>query len=312
MARIRKLFSLVVVLSSLMLFSFSAKAEEIDNRKNQYTIPEGTVYWESSQGMGTGKHNTVSQKNLYTKTNEEGDLDVRVNGFSLLDIFGNVVESHFSNDCENFEIPEDEEAYNLMFHVTTTDAAGGYRLGWVKETDVFLADETKYEIKPITEEDVSVFYTERQKEAKKIAETLQDEIEKDKEIPRESVIVADFSGSMYSFQENVLNRLNDMSGKKYVFGEDIVEYSPDEGEWQYAIGGGTDIMNSLNKTVTAGNSHIYLLTDLGDNCENNIEQNLDFRGVITIVYYPGYDKASVRGVYEVISNAYPNARVEGF
>ena len=309
MARIRKLFSLVVVLSSLMLFSFSAKAEEIDNRKNQYTIPEGTVYWESSQGMGTGKHNTVSQKNLYTKTNEEGDLDVRVNGFSLLDVFGNVVESHFSNDCETFEIPEDEEAYNLMFHVTTTDATGGYRLGWVRETDVFLADETKYEIKPITDEDVSVFDTERQKEAKKIAETLQDEIEKDKEIPRESVIVADFSGSMYSFQENVLNRLNDMSGKKYVFGEDIVEYSPDEGEWQYAIGGGTDIMNSLNKTVTAGNSHIYLLTDLVDNCENNIEQNLDFCGVITIVYYPGYDKASVRGVYEVISNAYPNAKV---
>lgn len=312
MVKIRKIFSFFIVLSSFILFSFSASAEDIDNSQNQYTIPEGTIYWESSWNMGSGNHNSVNEKNACTKMNEGGDLNVQVNGFSLMDFDGNIVKSYFDDNCESFNIPKDKNACNLMFHVAANDDAGGYRLGWVNEKDVFLADSSQYEIKQITDDDVSLFDTESEKEAEKIAETLQEEIKKDEEIPRESIILADFSGSMYSFQEDVLNRLNNMSGKKYVFSEDVIEYSPEEENWFYKIGGETDIMGSLNKIVTAGDAHIYLLTDLGDDNGTKIEQNLDYCGVITIVYYPRYTKYIVKSVYSDIANAYPNARIEGF
>ena len=64
-----------------------------------------------------------------------------------------------------------------------------------------------------------------EKDVAKTANTLNNAILEDMEIPRESYILGDCSGSMEAFQEDVLQKVQVSEGKKYVFSEKSEEFS---------------------------------------------------------------------------------------
>ena len=127
------------------------------------------------------------------------------------------------------------------------------------------------------------------KDVAKTANTLNNAILEDMEIPRESYILGDCSGSMAAFQEDVLQKVQVSEGKKYVFAEKSEEFSANRSILDYDIGGATDIVEAINVALKEApkDAHIYLLPDLEDNCSGVFDKNVcqDFEGIITIVYY---------------------------
>lgn len=314
----RLLKNLVVFAMTMVTFivlGMAAKAEEIviDNNTVQYTVSETTVYWESSKYGGVGKHNTISEENPYTNVGN-GILPVRINGYSVLDTDGEITNSYFDENVQKFTIPAITSEYKLMVHIDGVDE-GNYRLGWIEFEQVNYGEEkTDYDVSVIPEEkeqEQEWFEKSEQKNVEETANTLQENVETDSEIPRESYILADFSGSMFDFQNDVLEKLENTTGKKYVFSESIAEFVLGKDRWDYNFDGSTDIANALNTLNMSNDSHVYILSDLCDNCGTKIEANEDFCGEITIVYYPT-DSWFALDFMKQLRQAYPNATITGF
>ena len=107
MARLLKtLFVFAMTMVMFMVFSIVANAEEIviDNNTVQYTVSEGTVYWESSRYGGVGKHNTISEANPYTNVSS-GIFHVRINGYSVINADGKITDSYFDENIQKFVLP---------------------------------------------------------------------------------------------------------------------------------------------------------------------------------------------------------------
>lgn len=136
-----------------------------------------------------------------------------------------------------------------------------------------------------------------EKDVAKTANTLNNAILEDMEIPRESYILGDCSGSMAAFQEDVLQKVQVSEGKKY-----------------YDIGGATDIVEAINIALKEApkDAHIYLLSDLGNNCESVFDEDAcsSFEGIVTIVYYPSEYEYSVRKFIERMQAQMPKATFE--
>lgn len=136
-----------------------------------------------------------------------------------------------------------------------------------------------------------------EKDVAKTANTLNNAILEDMEIPRESYILGDCSGSMAAFQEDVLQKVQVSEGKKY-----------------YDIGGATDIVEAINVALKEApkDAHIYLLSDLGNNCESVFDEDAcsSFEGIVTIVYYPSEYEYSVRKFIERMQAQMPKATFE--
>ena len=309
---LRSIFIFVVAIIGSMAFDVTASAEEIvvDNTI-PYTVSEGSVYWESSEYGGSGIHNTVCDENRYTDINS-GKLNVWVDGYSIIDQNGNIVKSYFNEKVQKFSIPETTVEQKLMLHIWGADKES-YRLGWIKSNDLSSnedkADYISSEIPEGKEEEW--FENSEEKTIEKTADTLKNKLEEDAKIPRESYILADFSGSMTDFQLDVLEKLENTSGEKYVFAEGIEEFVLGKDVWTYDIGGATNIANALNTLHMTSDSHIYILSDLLDNCGTEIEINKDFVGEITIVYYPS-SYIFAKYFMEQLREAYPNAKITGF
>lgn len=314
---LRNLFIFVVAIVASMTFGVTANAEEeivVDNTV-QYTVSEGTVYWESSDQLGSGNHNTVCEENQYTDVSW-GEFPIWVDGYSVIDRNGDIVESYFDEKIQKLSIPTTTSEQELMLHIWGADE-GGYRLGWVKFSEVSFNKYKKsdYTISEIPEGKEEEWFenSDEEKTVDQTADTLKKEVEEDSKIPRESHILADFSGSMYEFQSDVLEKLEGTSGKKYVFAEGIEEFSIEKDIWSYNIGGATDIANAINTVININkDAHIYILSDLNDNCGTEMETNENFVGEITIVYYhPGYYFSSMDFV-ERLRKSYPKATITGF
>ena len=302
----RKIFMLFFMLALVAAFGSTAYAQE----NISFTVSEGTVYWESSYGYGTGRHATVSRENPYAKS-VEGEFNVCIDGYSILDAKGFIQESSFDEKNFQLSIPTVTGEQQLMVHIWGADK-GGYRLGWIKYTDLGNKNNSNYLISELPEGDEEVWFENSdEKTVDQTVDTLRDEVEADSRIPRESLILADFSGSMSEFQSDVLEKLEGTVGTRYVFAEDIEEFSIDRDIWSYDIGGATDIANALNSVDINKNTHVYILSDLNDNCSTEIKIRQEFEGEITIVYYPN-DSWSAKNFFEKVRNAYPNATITGF
>lgn len=301
----RKIFMQFFMLMLVVAFGSTANAQETDI---SYTVSEGMVYWESSYGYGTGKHATVSRENPYAKS-IEGKFDVCIDGYAILDAKGVIQESCFDEKNFQLSIPTVTGEQQLMVHIWGAD---GYRLGWIKYTDLGNKSNSKYLISEIHEGEEEVWLENSdEKTVDQTVDTLREEVEADSRIPRESIILADFSGSMSEFQSDVLEKLEGTAGTRYVFAESIEEFSIDKDIWSYDIGGATDIANALNCIDINKNTHIYILSDLNDNCGTEIKICREFEGEITIVYYPN-DFRSAKKFFGKVRNAYPNATITGF
>ena len=132
-----------------------------------------------------------------------------------------------------------------------------------------------------------------EKDVAKTANTLNNAILEDMEIPRESYILGDCSGSMAAFQEDVLQKVQVSEGRKYVFAESSEEFSENKSIWDYDIGGATDIVGAINVALKEApkDAHLYLLSDLEDNCGGVFDEDIcnSFEGIVTIVYYSAGD-----------------------
>lgn len=312
---LKTLFVFAMTMVMFMVFSIVANAEEIviDNNTVQYTVSEGTVYWESSRYGGVGKHNTISEANPYTNVSS-GKFHVRINGYSVINADGKITDSYFDENIQKFSIPTTTSEYKLMIHIEGADE-GNYRLGWIEFDQVnYGEDKPDYDVSVIPEEkdqEKEWFEDSEQKNVEETANTLQENVETDSEIPRESYILADFSGSMFDFQNDVLEKLENTTGKKYVFARSIAEFVLGKDRWDYNLGGATDIANALNTLNMSNDSHVYILSDMCDNCGTEIEANEDFYGEITIVYYPTNSSFAL-DFMKRLRQAYPNATITGF
>ena len=305
----------VATIIASVVFNISVDAEEftIDNNTIQYTVSAGTVYWESSYHFGFGKHSTVSDSNKYTNV-IDNKLNVRINGYSFINSSGEIVDSFFNENIQKFSFSSDN-TNELMVHIEEADKCK-CRLGWIKFSQINDIENNSYlssEIPKEKKEEEDWFKTSEKKNVDKTAHTLKKSIESDSSIPIDSYILADFSGSMCEFQADVLEKLEDTSGKKYVFANDIEEFIPDKNPLEYNIGGATDIANALNTIAinSKTDSHIYILTDLNNNCDTILQSNDKFTGKITIVYYPSFYNLAMYFMKQLRS-AYPNAIITGF
>ena len=153
-----------------------------------------------------------------------------------------------------------------------------------------------------------------EKEVAKTANTLNNSILEDMEIPRESYILGDCSGSMAAFQEDVLQKVKVGDGKKFVFAEESEEFSENKSILDYNIGGATDIVGAINNALKEApkDAHLYILSDLGDNCEGVFDETVcnNFEGTVTIVYYPSGYEYSVRKFIERMQTQMPKATFE--
>lgn len=307
---LRNIIIFAVAIVASMVFAVTANAEEIDiDNTVQYTVSEGSVYWESSDQWGSGSHKTVCEENRYTDVSY-GELPVWIDGYSVIDQNGDIVEAFFDEKVQKFSIPATTSEQELMVHIWGADK-GGYRLGWIKLGEV-ASDDEEYIISEILEgQEEEWFENSEEKNVDKTADTLKKEVDEDSKMPRESYIFADFSGSMYDFQSDVLEKLEGTSGKKYVFAEDIEQFVLRKDTWTYNIGGKTNIAKALNSVNMSNDSHIYILSDLNDNCGTEIESKKEFVGEITIVYYPVYHM-DAKDFMERLRKAYPNAIITGF
>ena len=311
---IKNMFLFTVAMVAFMAFGVTAKAESIaiDNTE-KYTVSEGCVYWESSEECGAGRHNIVSVENQYTHISR-GKLKVWIDGYSILDHDGNIVKAYFKKKAPKITIPEITSRQKLMVHIWGTGKKGN-RLGWIKFSKITsqkdkIEEYTTSEIPQGKEEEW--FENSKEKKAKNTADTLKEKLKEDFKVPRESYVFADFSGSMSDFQSDVLEKLKDTNGKKYVFAEEIEEFILKKDAWTYDIGGATDIANALNTIDMSNDSHIYILSDLNDNCGTKIKLKKDFVGEITIVYYP-VCYAGAKDFMEQLRKSYPNASsINGF
>ena len=153
-----------------------------------------------------------------------------------------------------------------------------------------------------------------EKDVAKTANTLNNAILEDMEIPRESYILGDCSGSMAAFQEDVLQKVQVSEGKKYVFAEKSEEFSANRSILDYDIGWTTDIVEAINVALKEApkDAHIYLLSDLRNNCESVFDEDAcsSFEGIVTIVYYPSEYEYSVRKFIERMQAQMPKATIE--
>lgn len=297
------LILVVAMIVTVMIFQGRAHAAE-------YTVPEGTVYWESSYGGGTGRHATVSDENACTRGIEEEGLFVKVDGYSILNNDGNILESDFSNGTEMGDIPENQSGTRMMLHIWSMN---GYRLGWIDAQDIKNM-KSPMAIREVPDGDEEEWLEEVEpKDADEIVDILQEALKEDESIPRKSYVLGDFSGSMSSFHSDVMSKLENFVGEKYVFAGKVQKFSSGMDVYDYDINqGSTDIANAFNAlSEVETDAHIYLLSDLQDNAGTAMKQNDDFVGEITIVYYPGYAYAFYSFIGK-LRKAFPNATLTGF
>jgi len=221
----------------------------------------------------------------------------------VLNQYGNVVKSYVEDKTQELIIPSITTEQELMLHIC--DAR--YSLGWVKFSEVT----SNYTVSEIPDGKEKEFCDKTKKTVDKTANTLKTEVEEDEEIPRESYIFADFSGSMTYFHLSVLENLQGISGNKYVFAKYLSKYIPGWDIGAYNIGRTTNIANALNSVYMSNDAHIYILRDLNDNCDFQIKPNEEFCGEITIIYYPVNNEVAMDFIKR-LREAYPNATITGF
>ncbi len=119
-----RLFSLIFVLLSCL--SIAHAEETPDVGELQYVVKDGSLYYESSWGCGSGRYDIVGADNSYTNI----PCVVGLNGYSFLDENGDVLTSDYIEEETDILIPHvPNGAVKLFMHFH----GPVYRNGW---TDV--------------------------------------------------------------------------------------------------------------------------------------------------------------------------------
>lgn len=241
----RFILTSIVFLIALLGFSITAYA--------QTTVVENTIYWETSENGGSGRHNTVTESNPYISK----DREVIVNGYSYLTEEGKIIDSFYdSSATEDIDLPMGpEDAEKVMLHVHSTTN----RLGWVDGGNVL------FDL--VTPED-----TNKVKEPEPQKKTAEEFAESINEKEGKTLILVDQSGSMSEFVEKSTKAFNSLDLTDVtimVFAESSLEISANEiNDFHSSIGGATDIYSAMNQSE--GYQNVVLISDLDDNHDNEL------------------------------------------
>ena len=181
----------------------------------RYVLPEGTKYYQSAWGFGSGRFGVVSTENRYTVSPCEVSLD----GYAALDSEGRVLQSHYQprqkgQAEESYQLPDKypEGTYKVFVH----HASDGYRLGWSDLEDLEELKETPPHETSSTvestgenllhaENEGSLVISDEEKDPERIVEEIT-EISTSNESDK-TILIVDCSGSMAPHQAEVIRQL---------------------------------------------------------------------------------------------------------
>ena len=303
------LAAVIVVLSTLLLTTASATDPE-------YYVPSGVEYWETSWSYGSGHHGVFDDQNPYAS--KEGDgFPVLIDGWAIIDGDGGISDAEVELENFNILLPATD---HLMVH--TWSATTGCRLGWVsaEKLEYIIPPAPSPEPAPAIDYHKSAANPDPNKDAannssqacnpdpESVAEFLHSEISS---TTSKCVVLADFSGSMSDYNEEVLESLEDFptTADRFIFAEEMKEYK--KGDSFYDIGGASFIASAMNElTSRYEEAHIFLLSDLLDNDDANLLKRAAFYGEITILLYPADDYYGRQTeFYLALKEAYPYATI---
>lgn len=253
----KQLLFLAFVVMTITFFTSTVSADELP-----YIIEDGSIYYESSYGFGSGRHAVVCLDNPYTTT----PCYAGINGYSYLDQNGCSILSDYDESATNIQIPPAPEgAVKLFKHFKTLH----HRNGWVDSDKVItittMAEEVDKEKSTPTPAPVSPL-PEKQ-DSKQLANMIQS-------YEGMKVVIVDRSSSMDDFANQATKEfrkleIDESNTKVYVFGRYFKEIKPKD----IADDSNRDVRKHeekfdhlaavINDAAKYNPKHIILLTDLG-------------------------------------------------
>ena len=278
----------------------SSSAEETQPSIDDYPfeIPEGTKYYRSSHGHGSGRWGIVSDGNIYTDSPCYAGCD----GYSWEDEKGRVLKSDYQEGVPDIEIPAPPVgATRLMVHFHGVV----FRNGWIDEAYCKRREANTEEInipvrkpdhqnaavydpqtnpEPEPEKAPGVFKTEEEQGVEEVAKEIGDVVQSDE--AGKTVLVIDFSGSMASNQREVLRLIEtfdlDSFESIWVFADDAQCVTAQQlKERDFDVGSATYMYKSLNR-VWDNNpdvENMILISDLQGYGRESLKENSKIKSV---------------------------------
>lgn len=276
-----------MVLAVCLVMGLTISVQASDVEEYPYIIEQGAQYYNSSWGFGSGRYGVVKQENIYTDI----PCEATINGYSFLNKKGEVIKAMCDPEAKYIIVPEAPEgAKALWLHFSGPI----YRNGWVDGRNVLLKEEYKgiYEEFICPQDDLGIgpLLDNEEKTPEQVAKEIDVTMEQGK-----TAIVLDVSGSMSDNQREVVTQLG-----RITFEEDsIIEIFADSYamisyedliEWNFYMGGGTDLYQGLNALADTGVENLILISDLQHNGYTSLEKNNGFKQIV--VYNPESDYPS--------------------
>lgn len=237
----RLFISTFLTLFFCFFVGITAQAATNEEQDWPYVIMEGSIYYESSDGFGSGKSAIVASQNPYTSIPCEAGID----GYSFLDVNGHILQSDYQ-PYSNIVVPAyPNDTYEVFLHFYTPS----YRNGWTHSDNVF------HPFIDVYQEDV---------------EKPEEVIEQIDEIAQtgKTAIVVDYSGSMSDNQKQVVQKLGELDFSKdisiFVFGDTYQKVTHQElMDKNFKVGSSTHMYAALNAATAEEVENLVIISDLG-------------------------------------------------
>ncbi|MCL2383030.1 MAG: hypothetical protein FWC79_02485 [Oscillospiraceae bacterium] len=285
----------MVILVLVCLGGVTAYAAEPDVEELPYLIADGTTYYETASGFGSGRRAIVNGMNPYTSD----PAYVAINGFAFLCKNGNLLLHDYDESVISIYVPPaPEEAVRLFLHFRGQT----FRNGWVDSLYVTpRVTEVEEPEEPEVEEPVVI-----EEEA-----TVEDFAFITKEAEEPALMILDISPSM-NRNNFVMNTVEfwdsiDFTDRTiWVFNHQIREIQPEEvGRQRFS--GRTDVHGVLNRAVADETLEtIILISDMEDTVGNRLVESDRSIRVVIFVPWANYDTRSV----DLLRQRWPNATIE--
>lgn len=239
----KRLFYGMLFAFGLMIFcSTTVSAAESEKGEFPFVVEEDSIYYESSENFGSGKYGVVNEENPYTTK----PCCAAINGYSFLDMNGNIITAKYVEEESNIAIPEKPEGtVSTLVHFRCEKS----RNGWILQEKV----KTK---RVVTPEDYAP--------PKQVVEQIDEILKKDSN----TAIVIDYSSSMSDDQQKVVNLLSTLEFNDettiIVFANkfEIINLKQLASN-DFYVGGGTDMFPALNHIKELNDiKQLILITDL--------------------------------------------------
>lgn len=316
----KKLVLGLVFMVSFMAFGgMTAFAADDANSSLPYIVKEGTPYYESAYGFGSGRMGIVNSENDYTTA----PCYAAINGYAFLDENGNIIKSDYHEETDDIIMPispkEDISSFELEEAIKSMEEESGieaiwvhfkssfYRNGWV-DIDNIVINDVKH---TLNREEVEEHSAEQEPE--EVVEHIEQEIKKENQ---KTAIVIDFSGSMYDNQKEVVELLETLEFNDnttiIVFANEYEVITQEQlASRDFDVGAGTHMFKALNVLDFFDTESVIIISDLDTHdlaYEDDVELKINKRLKSVVIYDPDDgDENSI--VDEVLKPAWSRAKV---